>query len=436
MYPPVPCETRSCALSVLLHNLSLLKNLSSSAPAGSLILFPEDALSGPGFSSHSELAPYTEVFPPTGSTIPNPCSFPARSVLSHIACLASDRNATVVANLGERSADGTLFFNTDVVVSGAGVILAKYRKHHLYYEVWDRGPLDPVSFVVGGVRIGLMTCNDLTFADGIGQLVRDGVEVVLAPSWWVNTPPVMTGVAFFAGFSAAWGVTLAVSGSGGSGWASSGAGVWRRGETLASFYSAEVGVDWAALVSVPPRGSPTARDAWRLRPGSPAAPRASPGFVTVTRVPLGPAGSTFSQSVAAGPQFSCSITAQWSTPGPLFQVAMSGNVSSLYPIFSQWPVQYCGILPCDTSGNQGCQLGNPVLESLGTLGRVSINATFDRRAYQVFPVVVGQGGQGVNLTSHCEEYHSYDTTSLRCSFPIPSQSLTTSLLAISRESLP
>jgi predicted amidohydrolase len=85
--------------------------------------------------------------------------------------------------------------NTAVAVDSTGVI-ASYRKQHLYdafgqaeSEWIEPGEIaDPETFVVDGLRFGLMTCYDLRFPEAARTLVDAGAEVLVVPAEWVRGP--------------------------------------------------------------------------------------------------------------------------------------------------------------------------------------------------------------------------------------------------------
>src|SRR5690606_15344319 len=95
--------------------------------------------------------------------------------------LATTHDVTIVAGLLERAA-GSRVRNTVVAVDASG-IRATYRKQHLYDAFgqtesdWvEPGALTaPETFVLGGLRIGLMTCYDLRFPEVARTLADAGV---------------------------------------------------------------------------------------------------------------------------------------------------------------------------------------------------------------------------------------------------------------------
>lgn len=112
-----------------------------------------------------------------------------------LGALAEEADTTIVAGMFEESADERRPFNTLVVVAPHGELVASYRKIHLYdsfgYRESDRllsGDGEPVTFEIGGLRVGLMTCYDLRFPELGRALVDAEAEVFVVPAAWVRGP--------------------------------------------------------------------------------------------------------------------------------------------------------------------------------------------------------------------------------------------------------
>jgi predicted amidohydrolase len=90
----------------------------------------------------------------------------------------------IVAGIYER--DGTLLYNTAVLVGRDGKLAGKYRKTHLPREEWEAGitPGDtyPV-FETDFGKVGLMVCWDVQFPEPARAMARQGAEVLLLPIW-------------------------------------------------------------------------------------------------------------------------------------------------------------------------------------------------------------------------------------------------------------
>ncbi|WP_295787187.1 carbon-nitrogen hydrolase family protein [uncultured Microbacterium sp.] len=112
-----------------------------------------------------------------------------------LASLAAGLGVVIVAGLLEKADDGRRVRNAVVAVGGDG-IRAVYRKLHLYdafgqresdwIEAGEIAP--PQTFLVDGLRFGLMTCYDLRFPEVARLLADAGVDVALVPAEWVRGP--------------------------------------------------------------------------------------------------------------------------------------------------------------------------------------------------------------------------------------------------------
>ena len=111
-----------------------------------------------------------------------------------LATIAAQHDLTIVAGLVERGSANRVR-NTVIAVDSTGII-ASYRKQHLYdafgqteSEWIEPGEIaDPETFVVDGLRFGLMTCYDLRFPEAARMLVDAGADVLLVPAEWVRGP--------------------------------------------------------------------------------------------------------------------------------------------------------------------------------------------------------------------------------------------------------
>jgi predicted amidohydrolase len=186
---------------------------------GVLVVFPEDGLTGPAFPTRAAIAPFLEVVLEPGQT-PGAEESPALAVLS---AAARKYGAHVVAVLGERS--GMRQYNTAVALGPDGAVAARYRKQHLYYEPqFDAGPPEQPQrfFETPFGRVGLAVCFDVLFADSLAALGR--AAVVAAPSWWVNVPPLLPGIAMHSAVGRVLGRPLLAPSSGRS-WFNSGSAI-------------------------------------------------------------------------------------------------------------------------------------------------------------------------------------------------------------------
>ncbi|ACZ31645.1 Nitrilase/cyanide hydratase and apolipoprotein N- acyltransferase [Xylanimonas cellulosilytica DSM 15894] len=87
--------------------------------------------------------------------------------------------------------------NAIVAVGAQGELAGAYRKVHLYDAFGTResdrlepGPADaaPLTFAVGGLTVGVLTCYDLRFPEAARRVVDAGAQAILYPAAWVAGP--------------------------------------------------------------------------------------------------------------------------------------------------------------------------------------------------------------------------------------------------------
>ena len=99
----------------------------------------------------------------------------------------------LVGSLAETSADPSRPSNTSVLIGPDGVVVARYRKIHLFDVAVEDGPVDresdrvspgdhAVVADVDGVRVGLSICYDLRFPELYRALALAGAEVFTVPA--------------------------------------------------------------------------------------------------------------------------------------------------------------------------------------------------------------------------------------------------------------
>ncbi|WP_028227912.1 carbon-nitrogen hydrolase family protein [Paraburkholderia ferrariae] len=144
-------------------NLNRAKQAISACAADTdIVLFPEAHLTG--FLEVGQLASHAE--PIDGPSV------------SAIRAAARERNVAVVTGLIEN--DGSKFYNTTVFVTPDGVALS-YRKTHLW--VAEHGVVLPgdrfATVEWRGVRLGLLICYDIEFAESARATVELGAQLLL-----------------------------------------------------------------------------------------------------------------------------------------------------------------------------------------------------------------------------------------------------------------
>jgi predicted amidohydrolase len=101
--------------------------------------------------------------------------------------LARKLGSYVVAGIYER--EGSIVYNTAVLVARDGKLVGKYRKTHLPREEWEAGITPGNEYPVFDTdfgRVGLIVCWDVQFPEPARAMARQGAEILLLPIWGGN----------------------------------------------------------------------------------------------------------------------------------------------------------------------------------------------------------------------------------------------------------
>ena len=154
-------------------NLPTMLALASEAAknGAKLVVFPECALTGYGYSSLAEAMPFSQ-------TLPGPSTQAFEK-------LCREKNIWVVYGLLERDRDR--LFNALALIGPAG-FHSRYRKIHLPILGVDRfvTPGDQPFAVqdLGGLQIGMNICYDGSFPESSRILTLLGADLILLPTNW------------------------------------------------------------------------------------------------------------------------------------------------------------------------------------------------------------------------------------------------------------
>jgi predicted amidohydrolase len=131
-----------------------------------LILFGETTLGW--FYKNDETQEYHESI---AETVPGPSS-------AFIAELAKIHDVAISFGLSEK-ADGTLY-NTQVVLSPEGEIIAKHRKFWIRNKVFSPGDRKLTTAMIDGAKVAILICADARSFELMRAIRRERVDVVLA----------------------------------------------------------------------------------------------------------------------------------------------------------------------------------------------------------------------------------------------------------------
>lgn len=132
-----------------------------------IIVFPEDFVTGP-LSGNNALADYSGRY------------------RAYFQRLARQYEIDIVAGSIIEGDHKGLLYNTTYYIDKDGTIRGKYRKTNLWLS--ERSYLTPGSevavFDTAYGKVGLIICWDLIFPEVFRAMVRQGVEIVICPSYW------------------------------------------------------------------------------------------------------------------------------------------------------------------------------------------------------------------------------------------------------------
>ncbi|XP_033493849.2 biotinidase-like [Epinephelus lanceolatus] len=226
---PLVALSRTAALQHMQKNLDIYEEQAAQAAqqGAHILVFPEDGIHGFNYS-RSSISGYLETIPDPQQESWNPCTEPGRytntEVLQRLSCMARRYNLYVVANMPDLQPcplktdpssscppDGHWQFNTNVVFSSDGLLVARYHKYNLYFEESFDTPPQPeiITFDTPFAgKFGLMTCFDILFHDPTIALVEKAVRQLIFPTAWMNALPLLDSVQFQQAFSLGANVTL------------------------------------------------------------------------------------------------------------------------------------------------------------------------------------------------------------------------------------
>jgi omega-amidase len=164
----------ACTLGDLSANLRTMRDFAERAKAAGaeLVVFPEMADTGYAMQViHEQATPWSE------------------GAVPELQKIARTLSITIISGVSER--EGELIYNSQVVIDSTGVIVAKYRKIHLFApapveeDKFCAPGHELVSVAIGSLKFGLTICYDLRFPEIYRALAVDhGATVLVISSAW------------------------------------------------------------------------------------------------------------------------------------------------------------------------------------------------------------------------------------------------------------
>ena len=184
--------------------MNSLLDKSTNWQGANILLLPEDAIHGSGYSRQT-LEPFLELVPAEADGS-QPCFEDGdhdNYLLRELSCLAHEHQIYLAAQMasrtpgcghcGDEHGEGC-FFNTLVVFDSNGVLVGVYHKFNLWTSELNTFDIDPSGPQIVTVdtpfgRLGLSVCADLIWRSPVVDLVDLAeVDTLLVPLyWWV--PP-------------------------------------------------------------------------------------------------------------------------------------------------------------------------------------------------------------------------------------------------------
>uniref|UniRef100_A0A8C0A0A3 Biotinidase n=1 Tax=Anas zonorhyncha TaxID=75864 RepID=A0A8C0A0A3_9AVES len=224
---PTALVDRRSALQLMGRNLDIYEQqvVAAARQGAQIIVFPEDGIHGFNFTRRS-VYPYLDFVPHSRAVKWNPCRemylFNDTEVLQRLSCMALNNKIFLVANLGTKQpcahtdphcpSDGRYQFNTNVAFDDAGMLVATYRKHNLYFEYAFDAPPEPdyeLFETPFAGKFGMFTCFDILFFEPAVKLIRQyNVRQVVYPTAWMNQLPLLSAVEFQQAFATAFNINI------------------------------------------------------------------------------------------------------------------------------------------------------------------------------------------------------------------------------------
>ncbi|KAH3743314.1 biotinidase precursor [Pelomyxa schiedti] len=351
------------ALVVMMSNLDFYYNAVVQSNGAELIVFPEYGLFGVNFTTRDSILPFLEEIP-SSYKASNCAQTKWASVLQRTSCIAQSTRTFLVLDMGEVQwcfnqkgcpEDGRYQFNTAVVFSDSGELVAKYRKTNLWGETYyDAGEGEPVSFKLpSGIEVGILICFDIMWEHPQFDLYSKGIDMIAFPTWWLNSPP-QTAVQVQQGASLMNNITLLAS-NGGSGCSVSGSGIYSRGNVVTSFWNRKPSPEDKLLlgsVSTTSQYLGVSHEITRnySSPGEPCHPW--PDIGTKSVIYTEP-GSNVSWSATMS-TLQCNATLQANNASQSSAYILVAYVGT-YPSYPELHIETCSLHPC---ANADCSFMN------------------------------------------------------------------------------
>eukprot|EP01147_Barroeca_monosierra_P010839 gene10839-2915_t len=246
-----------CPVWSMMQNVQRYRQIAihAAAEGAEIIVFPEIGLGGNAISRKINMR-FGEDVPDAKDQL-TPCNFlnttycSNRPALCSLSCMAQDVRAYIVVGMNDKKVcngtvdpqcpkDGAYLFNTAVVFSPNGLVIARYHKKHIFtpFPVFDTPKQAEVRYfdTTFGVRFGIFICFDALFPDPPLELVKQGIAHFVFPTSWENIAPLLSATQFQQAWSRAFNTSFLASNTAEKG--TSGSGIYACGHPITSFFNA------------------------------------------------------------------------------------------------------------------------------------------------------------------------------------------------------
>nr|AXB88452.1 symplectin/biotinidase-like protein [Pterygioteuthis hoylei] len=219
--PPSPPDvnTRKMALDGMKWNVDAYNRTMVEAKrmGVKLLVYPEYGLYGTRMT-RERMSLFAETIPDPKEGHRNPCidrDFTGGQVQRWLSCSARYNYMFIVVNMAGREAckpedecpsDGQFLYNTNVVFSPKGEIIARYYKTNLFKEDWFNSSKsdDLAIFDTPFGKFATFICFDIMFKKPTVELIRKhNIRNIAYSTAWVERPPIFRSIAMHSGVARA-----------------------------------------------------------------------------------------------------------------------------------------------------------------------------------------------------------------------------------------
>nr|CAH7737715.1 unnamed protein product [Callosobruchus chinensis] len=286
--------------------------------------------------------------------------------LHRLSNAAREHGMYVVVNILEKSrgtANKTVFYNTNFVLSNEGQIVAKYRKINLFAEpLVTPGPRDQINtFTTDFGKFGMFICFDILFYNpSISTIASGEIKNIIYPTAWFSSLPYYHSLNVQHSYAVANKINLLAANLNNVTAGNGGSGIYGANGQVLTYYISGLGSS-RLLVAKVGSNDPQAFRTYGLKgfnafenkreldsyitPGS-----FSPSGYTVRKIEL--ANGVELKEKVCQKGFCCEFTikANTSLVQEVYQLVVYDGEGTVTPAVDKLPIKVCALMVCDTRG--------------------------------------------------------------------------------------